>query len=80
MHVKVKRCEIRQGERKDGTPYVGTNAVVIFPDGQTAAQLFIGEDVIDPCEVEVGGVYDLYRDAKGYCLVFDRVQSQSASK
>ncbi len=76
MHVKVKRCELKTGERKDGTPYSGVSAVVIFTDGQTAAQLFIPEEVIDPCKVEVNKVYDLYRDDKGYCLVFDEVPAK----
>ncbi len=77
MKVKVKRCEIKTGERKDGTPFTGTSAVVIFPDGQTAAQLFIPEEVCDPCDVNVNEFYDLYRDDKGFCLVFEKVASQT---
>ena len=72
MIVKVKRCEIKEGERKDGTPFVGTSAVVIFGDKATAAQIFVPEEVCDPTEIEVNGLYDLYRDDKGYCLVFDK--------
>lgn len=75
MKVKVVRCEMREGERKDGTPYVGNSAVVIFQDGKTAAQVFLPEEVIDPTLVEVGGIYDMYRDEKGFVLVFDKVPS-----
>ena len=79
MKVKVKRCEIREGEKKDGTPYIAASAVVIFPDGQSAAQLFIPEEVIDPSDVEVGGIYDLYRDDKGFVLVFEKLEQQPAA-
>ena len=75
MHVKVKRCEIKEGERKDGTMYTGVSAVVIFSDGMTAAQLFIPEEVCNPLDIVVNGIYDLYRDEKGYCLVFDIVKA-----
>ena len=74
MKVKVKRCELKEGERKDGTKYTGTSVVVIFGDGQTAAQLFVPEEVLDPLEIEANGIYDLYRDEKGYVLVFDKVE------
>ena len=74
MIVKVKRCEISEGERKDGTPYVGTNVVVIFGDKATAARFFVPEEVCDPSDIEVNGLYDLYRDDKGYCLVFDKYE------
>ena len=73
MKVKVVRCDMREGERKDGTPYIGTSAVVIFQDGKTAAQVFLSEEVIDPAKVRVGGIYDMYRDEKGFALVFDEV-------
>lgn len=76
MIVKVKRCEIKTGERKDGTPFNGTSAVVIFSDKATAAQLFIPEEVCDPCDIEVNGLYDLYRDEKGYCLVFEKYEQK----
>ena len=74
MIVKVKRCEIPQGERKDGTHYLGSNVVVIFNDKMTAARFFVPEEVCDPSDIEVNGLYDLYRDEKGYCLVFDKVE------
>ena len=76
MVVKVKRAEIREGEKKDGTPYIGASVVVIFPDKATAARLFIPDDVIDPTEVEVGLCYDLYRDDKGNALVFEKLENQ----
>ena len=76
MIVKVKRCEISEGERKDGTPYVGTNVVVIFGDKQTAARFFVPEDVCDPSDIEVNGLFDLYRDEKGYCHVFDKYEKE----
>lgn len=78
MIVKVKRCEIKTGERKDGTYYTGVSAVVIFGDKATAAQLFIPEEVCDPSDIEVNGLYDLYRDEKGYCLVFDKVEKNDS--
>lgn len=77
MKVKVIRSEIREGEKKDGSPYVGCSAVVIFPDGQTAAKLFISDEVIDPTEVEPGKIYDLYRDKNDFVLVFEPVQATS---
>lgn len=77
MKVKVIRSEIREGEKKDGSPYVGTSAVVIFPDGQTAAKLFISDEVIDPTEVEPGKVYDMYRDKNDFVLVFTPVETSS---
>ena len=75
MVVKVKRAELREGEKKDGTPYLGTSVIVIFNDKQTAARLFLPEDVIDPNEVEIGQCYDLYRDDKGNALVFDKLEA-----
>ena len=72
MIVKVKRCEIKTGERQDGTPFTGTDVVVIFGDKQTAARLWVSDDVCDPLEIEVNGLFDLYRDEKGKCLVFDK--------
>lgn len=74
MLVKVKRCELKEGERKDGTPFIGTSAVVIFGDKATAAQLFIPEEVCNPDDIVKDGIYDLYRDEKGYCLVFDKYE------
>ena len=76
MVVKVKRAELREGEKKDGTPYLGVSVVVIFPDKSTAARLFLPEDVIDPDDVEVDQCYDLYRDDKGNALVFDKLETQ----
>lgn len=73
MHVKVVRSEFKEGQRKDGTPFRGVSAVLIFPDKVSAAKLFIGDDVCDPEYIVPGGVYDMYRDDKGFVLVFDIV-------
>ena len=73
MKVKVVRTEAYP-KKKDGSNFEGCSAVVIFPDGQTAAKLYIGEDVIDPEEVVPGAIYDLYRDKNDFVLVFDLLQ------
>ena len=77
MFVKVRRAEIKSGERKDGTPYTGTTVVVILPDKEHAASLFVGEEVCDPCLIEEGKIFDMYRDEKGYVLVFDEYVPES---
>ena len=76
MHVKVIRSELRTGEKKNGEEYVGTSAVVIFPDKQTAAKIFISDEVIDPDLVKPGEVYDMYRDKNDFVLVFDPVPAK----
>lgn len=76
MHVKVIRSELRTGEKKNGEEYVGTSAVVIFPDKQTAAKIFISDEVIDPDLVKPGEVYDMYRDKNDFVLVFDHVPAK----
>ena len=75
MKVKVIRAELREGEKKDGTPYLGCSCVVIFPDGQTAAKLFVSDEVIDPVDIVPGKVYDMYRDKNDFVLVFDPVEA-----
>lgn len=77
MVVKVKRCEIKTGERQDGTPFTGTDVVVIFGDKITAARLWVADDVCDPCDIQEGGLYDLFRDEKGRCLVFDKYEKEN---
>ena len=77
MHVKVIRSEIRSGEKKNGDEYIGVSAVVIFPDKQTAAKIFISDEVIDPYAVQPGKVYDMYRDKNDFVLVFDPVEASS---
>lgn len=74
MIVKVKRCEVVEGKRQDGSPYIGCSAVVLFPDKQTAARIFVREELCDPYSVREGAEYDLYRDDKGNCLVFDPIE------
>lgn len=73
MKVKVVRTEAYP-KKKDGSNFEGCSAVVIFPDGQTAAKLYIGEDVIDPGDVVPDAVYDLYRDKNDFVLVFNLLQ------
>lgn len=75
MHVKVIRSEVRSGEKKNGDEYLGCSAVVIFPDKQTAAKVFISDEVIDPDLVQPGQVYDMYRDKNDFVLVFEPVAS-----
>lgn len=77
MHVKVIRSEIRSGEKKNGDEYIGVSAVVIFPDKQTAAKVFISDEVIDPYKVIPGMVFDMYRDKNDFVLVFDPVEASS---
>ena len=77
MIVKVKRCEIVEGERQDGTPYTGVSAVVIFGDKATAARIFVREEVCDPFTVKENELYDMYRDEKGNCLVFDHYEPEN---
>ena len=74
MKVKVKRCELRDGERQDGTSYLGVSAVVIFQDGKTAERVFISDEIIDPDKVVVDGIYDMYRSERGNVLVFDKIE------
>lgn len=71
MIVKVKRCEVVEGERQDGTTYLGNTVVVIFGDKQTAARVFVRDEVCDPYSIQPDQLYDMYRDEKGNCLVFD---------
>ena len=77
MHVKVIRSEIRTGEKKNGDEYIGVSAVVIFPDKQTAAKIFISDEVTDPYKVLPGMVFDMYRDKNDFVLVFDPVEASS---
>ena len=44
----------------------------------TAAKLFIPDEVIDPNEIIIGGVYDMYRDENKFVLVFDYVPPKNA--
>ena len=73
MKVKVVRTEAFP-KKKDGSNFEGCSAVVIFPDGETAAKLYIGEEVIAPDDVIPGAVYDLYRDKNDFVLVFNLLQ------
>ncbi len=74
MRVIVRKADIKSGNRKDGSPFTGTSALVQFPDGCTAINVFVGDELIDPCDVKVGFPYDLYRDEKGYVTVFEPIK------
>lgn len=81
MHVKVVRSEFKEGQRKDGSVFRGTSAVVIFGDSITARKVYISDEVIDPQLVVSGGVYDMYHDQNGTVHVFDIVSvPEGASK
>ena len=72
MKVKVIRTEVFSGiSAKTNEPYESTKVTVIFPDGATAFQGFVPSDVATPGTIEKGSIYDMYRDEKGYILVFD---------
>ena len=69
MIVKVKRCELKTGERKDGTPFTGTSVVVLL-NKESAAQLFIPEDVTSSSWIGVDST-DMERSTEvicGYCV------------
>ena len=74
MRVVVRKADIKTGTRKDGSPFTGTSCLVQFPDGCTAINVFVGEELIDPCNIQVGSPYDMYRDEKGYVTVFDPIK------
>lgn len=75
MKVKVIRAEVITGiSKQTNEPYVSTKVTVIFPDGKTAFSGFVPSDVCDPGTVGKGDIYDMYRDEKGYILVFDLLQ------
>ena len=72
MKVKVMKAEVGSGtSQKTGEFYESTKVVVIFPDGMTAYQGYVSSDVAVPGTIEKGAIYDMYRDEKGYILVFD---------
>ena len=75
MKVKVIRAEVLTGiSKQTNEPYVSTKVTVIFPDGKTAFSGFVPSDVCEPGSVGKGDIYDMYRDEKGYILVFDLLQ------
>ena len=75
MKVKVIKADVVSGtSQKTGEFYESTKVVVIFGDGQTAFQGYVPSDVAGPGTIEKGAIYDMYRDEKGYILVFDPVR------
>lgn len=75
MKVKVIKTEVVSGtSQKTGEFYESTKVVVILGDGQTAVQGYVPSDVAVPGTIEKGAIYDMYRDEKGYILVFDPVR------
>ena len=72
MKVKVIKAEVVQGvSQRTNEPYESTKVTVIFPDGATAFSGFVPSDVCNPGTIGKGDIYDMYRDEKGYILVFD---------
>ena len=72
MKVKVIKAEVVSGvSQRTNEPYESTKVTVIFPDGATAFSGFVPSDVCSPGTIDRGDIYDMYRDEKGYILVFD---------
>ena len=79
MKVKVIKADVVSGtSQKTGEFYESTKVVVIFGDGQTGYQGYVPSDVAQPGTIEKGAIYDMYRDDKGYILVFDPVSKPAA--
>lgn len=76
MKVKVYKCEEFHGFKKDGTPNDGVRCLVLYPDGRTAENIFIGSDVIDPAKVVRDGIYDMWRSEAGYVQIFNPIESE----
>lgn len=80
MKVKVIKAELVTGiSQKTQMPYSSTKVTVIFPDGQTAFSGFVPEDVATPGSINKGDIFDMYRDEKGYILVFDLLKKAETS-
>ena len=72
MRVKVIKAEVQTGvSQRTNEPYTSTKVTVIFPDGEKAFSGFVPEDVCVPGTIEKGDIFDMYRDEKGYILVFE---------
>jgi len=76
MRVKVFKCEEFHGLKKDGTPNDGVRCLVLFPDGCTAENIFVGADVIDPAKIVPGSIYDLWRSTAGFVQIFNPIESE----
>lgn len=80
MKVKVMKAEVISGiSQKTNDFYESTKVTVIFPDGATAYSGFVSSDVCKPGTIEKGAIYDMYRDEKGYILVFDLVSNAATN-
>lgn len=73
MIVKVVKCDYYQGVKKDGSSNNGVRALVKFPDGCTAENIFVSEDVQDPAKIVAGQQYDMYRSSAGFVNIFDTI-------
>ena len=75
MKVKVIRAEVLTGiSKQTNEPYISTKVTVIFPDGKTAFSGFVPSELCEPGTIAKGDIFDMYRDEKGYILVFDLLQ------
>ena len=80
MKVKVMKAEVVSGiSQRTNEFYESTKVTVIFPDGATAFSGFVPADVCTPGTIEKGSIYDMYRDEKGYILVFDLLSKSAAN-
>ena len=80
MKVKVMKAEVISGiSQKTNDFYESTKVTVIFPDGATAYSGFVPSDVCKPGTIEKGAIYDMYRDEKGYILVFELLSNAATN-
>ena len=80
MKVKVMKAEVVSGiSQRTNEFYESTKVTVIFPDGATAFSGFVPSDVCTPGTIQKGAIYDMYRDEKGYILVFDLFSNAAAT-
>lgn len=73
MKVKVRKSELFQGTKRTGEAFTGAKVLVLFPDNQTAFSGFIPEELCDPHAIKPGDTFDMYRDEKGFVVVFDKI-------
>ena len=80
MKVKVIKSEVVTGiSQRTNEPYESTKVTVIFSDGATAFSGFVPSDVCAPGTIDKGDIFDMYRDEKGYILVFDLVKKAESA-
>jgi len=73
MKVKVRKSELYQGRKKTGEEFCGAKVLVLFPDSQTAYNGFVPEELCDPHTIKPDDTFDMYRDEKGFVVVFDKI-------